>query len=311
VNGFKSQVADMIRTLNEIGFDLGTYHISVWGALRILIVVVLVIVCAQLIGKLARRMFRRIDSLDRTQQLLGEKIATIVVWGVSFLVGIDVLGISLTALTVFSGAFGLAIGFGLQKTFGNLIAGIILLMDRSIKPGDVIAVSDGKGNSFGEVKKIGIRAVSVTTRDNREYLIPNENLMTQQVENWSYSSREVAINIPISVSYGSDLEQVEKLLLEAVTATPRVLAFPSPGVLLSGFGASGVDMTMVVWIDDPEAGVGNVRSDVLWRVWRLFGEHGVEIPFPQSDVNLKDSAGLRALAKAVEAKAVGAREPEA
>ncbi|MGV3511619.1 MAG: mechanosensitive ion channel family protein [Novosphingobium sp.] len=299
MNSFRQQVADVIRVLNEIGFDLGTYHISVWGALRIVIVMLLVIVAAQLIGKLARRTFRRLTSLDRTQQLLGEKIATIVVWGISILVGIDVLGISLTALTVFSGAFGLAIGFGLQKTFGNLIAGIILLMDRSIKPGDVIAVNDGKGNSFGEVKKIGIRAVSVTTRDNREYLIPNENLMTQQVENWSYSSREVAINIPVGVAYGSDLEQVEKLLLEAVTSTPRVLSFPSPGVLLSGFGPSSIDLTMVVWIDDPEAGVGNVRSDVLWRVWRLFRDNGVEIPFPQQDLNLKDSEGLRTLVEAL------------
>ncbi len=299
MTGFGDQVARAVKALNEIGFDLGTYHISVWGALRIVIVVMLVIAFARLLAKFARRMLRRIDSLDRTQQLLGEKIATIVVWGISFFVAIDVLGISLTALTVFSGAFGLAIGFGLQKTFGNLIAGIILLMDRSIKPGDVIAVNDGKGNSFGEVKKIGIRAVSVTTRDNREYLIPNENLMTQQVENWSYSSREVAINIPIGVAYGSDLDKVEKLLLEAINSTPRVLPFPSPGVLLSGFGASSIDMTMIVWIDDPEGGVGNVKSDVLWRVWRLFKEHGVEIPFPQSDVNLKDSAGLRALAAAV------------
>ncbi len=299
MTGFGDQVARAVKALNEIGFDLGTYHISVWGALRIVIVVILVIVFARLLAKFARRLLRRIDSLDRTQQLLGEKIATIVVWGISFFVAIDVLGISLTALTVFSGAFGLAIGFGLQKTFGNLIAGIILLMDRSIKPGDVIAVNDGKGNSFGEVKKIGIRAVSVTTRDNREYLIPNENLMTQQVENWSYSSREVAINIPIGVAYGSDLDKVEKLLLEAINSTPRVLSFPSPGVLLSGFGPSSIDMTMIVWIDDPEGGVGNVKSDVLWRVWRLFKEHGVEIPFPQSDVNLTDSAGLRALAAAV------------
>lgn len=299
----KQQVTEAIRVLNEIGFDLGTYHISVWGALRIVIVMLLVIVAAQLVGKLARRMFRRIDSLDRTQQLLGEKIATIVVWGISIMVGIDVLGISLTALTVFSGAFGLAIGFGLQKTFGNLIAGIILLMDRSIKPGDVIAVNDGKGNSFGEVKKIGIRAVSVTTRDNREYLIPNENLMTQQVENWSYSSREVAISIPVSVAYGSDLEQVEKLMLEAVGSVARVLSFPSPGVLLSAFGPSGIDMTIVVWIDDPEGGVGNVRSDILKAVWRLFRDNGVEIPFPQQDVNLKDSEGLRALVEGLKSEA--------
>lgn len=295
----KQQIGDVVRLLNGIGFDLGTYHISVWGALRILIVLLLVIVFAQLLGKLARRLFRRLTSLDRTQQLLGEKIATILVWGISILVGIDVLGISLTALTVFSGAFGLAIGFGLQKTFGNLIAGIILLMDRSIKPGDVIAVNDGKGNSFGEVKKIGIRAVSVTTRDNREYLIPNENLMTSQVENWSYSSREVSISIPVGVAYGSDLDQAEKLMLQAVASVPRVLAFPSPGVLLSAFGASSVDMTIIAWINDPEAGVGNVKSDILKAVWRLFRDNGVEIPFPQQDLNLKDTEALRMLVEAM------------
>ncbi|WP_231626192.1 mechanosensitive ion channel family protein [Novosphingobium sp. AAP83] len=295
----KQQIAESIRLLNAIGFDIGTYHISVGGALRILIVVLLVFVLGQLVSKLVRRMFRRIDRLDRTQQLLGEKIASIAVWAIAILVGIDILGINLTALTVFSGAFGLAIGFGLQKTFGNLIAGIILLMDHSIKPGDVIAVTDGKGNSFGEVKKIGIRAVSVTTRDNREYLIPNENLMTQQVENWTHSSREVSINIPVGVAYGSDLDQVEKLLLEAISATPRVLNFPSPGVLLSAFGPNSIDLIVVVWIDDPEAGIGNVRSDVLWRIWRCFKDNGIEIPFAQQDITLKDSGALHRIADAL------------
>lgn len=307
----RADLHEIARQLDLIGFDVGDYRVSVYRALIMLAVAIAVIVAGRIITALVRRSFRRITRLDATQQLLGEKLVSMAVWVGLVLAGVDFLGISLTALTVFSGAFGLAVGFGLQKTFGNLISGIILLMDRSIKPGDVIAVNDGKGNSFGEVKKIGIRAVSVTTRDNREYLIPNENLMTQQVENWSYSSREVAIQIPIGVAYGSDLEQVEKLLLEAVSSTPRVLAFPSPSVLLSGFGASSIDMTMVVWIDDPEAGVGNVRSDVLWRVWRLFGEHGVQIPFPQSDVNLKDSEGLRALAKAVGAKVTGTEEPSA
>lgn len=302
MNRFKENVADVIGVLNDIGFDIGTYHISVWGALRIVIVLVLVFVFAQVIGKLARRMFRRIDRLDRTQQVLGEKIATIVVWALAIFVGIDVLGISLTALTVFSGAFGLAIGFGLQKTFGNLIAGIILLMDRSIKPGDVIAVNDGTGMSFGEVKKIGIRAVSVTTRDNREYLIPNEILMTSQVENWSYSSREVAIQLPIGVAYGSDLDKVQKLLLEAVSSVPRVLSFPSPGVLLSAFGPSSIDMAIVAWIDDPEGGVGNVRSDILMAVWRLFRENDVQIPFPQQDLHIRDSDGLRQLAEALKGR---------
>lgn len=303
MNTFRTQVAETVRLLDEIGFTIGSYHISVWGALRILIVMALVVLFARLGSRLARRAFRRIDSLDGAQQLLGEKLVSLAIWILAVLMGIDVLGISLTALTVFSGAFGLAIGFGLQKTFGNLIAGIILLMDRSIKPGDVIAVNDGKGNTFGEVKKIGIRAVSVTTRDNREYLIPNEILMTSQVENWSYSSREVGISVPVGVSYESDLDRVQELLLEAAKATPRVLEHRPPSVLLSGFGASSVDLTVFLWIDDPEEGVANIRSEVLKRVWRLFRENGISIPFPQQDLHLRDSEGLRLLTSSIAAGA--------
>lgn len=299
MNEFQKGAADTVEVLNSIGFDIGTYHISVWGALRIVIVIVLVLVFARLGSRLAKRLFRRIDALDGAQQLLGEKIVSLVVWGLAILIGIDVLGISLTALTVFSGAFGLAIGFGLQKTFGNLIAGIILLMDRSIKPGDVIAVNDGAGSTFGEVKRIGIRAISVTTRDNREYLIPNEILMTTQVENWSYSSRQVGINIPVGVAYGSDLDVVEQLLLEAAKSTPRVLESRPPSVQMVGFGASSVDLNIFAWIDDPEDGVANVKSDVLKRVWRAFKENGIEIPFPQQDLYLKNSEGLRSLAQAM------------
>jgi len=150
---------------------------------------------------------------------------------VTFLIGVDLLGIDLTALTVFSGAFGLAIGFGLQKIFGNLIAGIILLLDKSIKPGDVIAVADQSGQqTFGQIRRIGIRAVSVTTRDEREYLIPNENLMINQVENWSYSSKNVRVQVPVGVSYDADMALAEKLMLEAAAKARRVLATPPPTV---------------------------------------------------------------------------------
>jgi len=249
---------------------------------------VLVFVGATVVSKLARRLFRRIDSLDRTQQLLGEKIASIVVWAIAILAGIDVLGISLTALTVFSGAFGLAIGFGLQKTFGNLIAGIILLMDRSIKPGDVIAVNDGVSNTVGQVKRIGIRAVSVITRDKKEYLIPNENLMVNQVENWSYSSRDVRVKVPVNVSYDTDIVAAEQILLQAARETDRVLAVPEPSVWLNEFGESAIRLEIQIWIEDPEEGIGNVKSDVLKRVWHLFRDNGITIPFPQRDIRVKE-----------------------
>ena len=156
----------------------------------------------RLANRLAGQSIRRSRGLDPTQQLLAQKLAAIAIIAVAFFVGIDLAGIDLTALAVFSGALGLAVGFGLQKTFGNLIAGIILLMDRSIKPGDVISV----GESFGSVNKIGVRAVSIVTRDGKEYLIPNELLMTQEVINWSYSTRDVRITIPIGIAYDCDVQ---------------------------------------------------------------------------------------------------------
>ena len=211
-------VGSVIDTVDKVALSLGDFRISLFDVLIVSAVIVGVLVFAWFASRMARRLVKRMTRLDDAQQLLVEKIVTIIVWAAAFFIGID-LRIDLTALAVFSGAFGLAIGFGL-KTFGNLIAGIILLMDRSIKPGDVIAVADLAGNGFGQIRKIGIRAVSVTTRDQREYLIPNENLMINQVENWSYSSKNVRMQVPVGVSYEADMKLAEELMLEAAQFRP-------------------------------------------------------------------------------------------
>ena len=202
----------------------------------------------------------------------------------------DLLEIDLTSLALFSGGFGLAIGFGLQKTIGNLIAGIILLMDRSIKPGDVIALQ----NEIGWVNKIGVRAVSIITRDGKEHLIPNENLMTQEVENWSYSDRNVRVRIPVSIAYDNDLKLAQELMLRAARESPRVLKSPKPTVWLMSFGDYALQHEILAWISDPESGVGNVRSDVLNRLWFLFKEHGIGLPYPQRDIHIRSlPTGMR------------------
>ncbi|HWT13874.1 MAG TPA: mechanosensitive ion channel domain-containing protein, partial [Allosphingosinicella sp.] len=184
----------------------------------------------------------------------------------------------------FSGALGLAVGFGLQKTVGNLFAGIILLMDRSIKPGDVIVV----GDSFGSVSKIGVRAVSVITRDGKEHLIPNEDLMTREVENWSYSNTNVRVHIPVGVAYDCDLPLAQQLMIQAASESERVLKAPRPSVWLRAFGDNAVEHDIMVWIADPEAGVGNVQSEILNRLWQLFRENGIDIPFPQRDIRVRE-----------------------
>jgi small-conductance mechanosensitive channel len=272
----------------------------VWDGLVVVAVILAIFLLAWFGSRLARRAVNRMTRFDPSQRLLADKLLTIAVWAMAILIGIDLLGIDLTALAVFSGAFGLAIGFGLQKTFGNLIAGIILLMDKSIKPGDVISVADSSGQeSFGQIRKIGIRAISVVTRDKTEYLIPNETLMINQVVNWSYSSRDVRVKAPVGVAYGSDIELVEKLLLEAVKDAPRVLDTPAPRVNLTGFGDSSVDFEIRFWILDPEEGMSNIRSDVYKRVWKLFKENGIEIPFPQRDLNLRGNEQFDRLVEAI------------
>ncbi len=273
----------VIVLMDRIGFEAGRNRISLLSGSRLIVIGVALYVGVRLTHRLLRRYIRRTGALDATQRLLAEKILGITLVVIAFFVGIDLVGIDLTALAVFSGALGLAVGFGLQKTFGNLIAGIILLMDRSIKPGDVIVV----GESFGWVNKIGIRAVSVVTRDGKEHLIPNENLMTQEVENWSYSDRNVRVHVPVRVSYASDQRLAQALMMEATREAPRVLDEPQTNVWMSAFGENGVEYEILVWISDPESGVDNVKSDVLNRLWRLFLENGIEVPLPQRQVTMR------------------------
>jgi len=277
-------IEPLSNELDRIGFDAGKTRISVLTVLQWAVTAVLLFALVRFVNRLTRHLIEGTGRLDPAQKLLVEKLAGIAVIIVAFFVGIDFLGIDLTALAVFSGAFGLAIGFGFQKTFGNLISGIILLMDRSIKPGDVIAV----GDSFGWVNKIGVRAVSIVTRDGKEHLIPNEILMTEEVENWSYSSKNVRVRIPVGVSYASDMEMAVKLMLKAAEESPRVLDLPRANVWWTEYGDSSVNFEVLVWIKDPEEGVGNVRSDVLQRLWFLFKDNGIEIPFPQRDLNFRN-----------------------
>ncbi len=296
-----SELWGLVYALDRFGFTLFDARISAWTVLIALAVLIAALLFARLTIKVACWLIGKVHGFDNAQRLLAQKLVSIAVWTTTFLLTIDLLGIDLTALAVFSGAFGLALGFGLQKTFGNLLAGIILLMDRSIKPGDVIAVNDGITNTVGQVKKIGLRAVSVTTRDKKEYLIPNENLMINQVENWSYSSRDVRIRVPLTVAPNADLELAERLMIEAARSTPRVLEVPRPAAWLMELHEAGATFEIRVWINDPEEGLASVRSDVLKRVWKLFQEHAVELPNrAERQLDLRETPALQALIAAIQ-----------
>ena len=283
-------------SMQAIGIDVGQYRLSLYSVASTIVVAVLLYVGVRLTMRAIKWLLRRNTQIDDTQRILTEKLIAIALFVFAMLFGIDLLGIDLTALAVFSGAAGLAIGFGLQKTVGNLIAGIILLMDRSIKPGDVIVVGDGSsmGGSatlngmpnVGRVAKIGVRAVSVVTRDGKNHLIPNELLMTQPVENWSYSSRDVRVRMRVPVAYDCDLRAAQAIMVDVAKANPRILADPEPVVWITAFGERAVEHELRYWISDPEAGLGNIQGEVFLGIWDRFKDAGIRIPYPRTDVRV-------------------------
>jgi small-conductance mechanosensitive channel len=296
MDGLPEGVLRTIAVLKAIGIDVGSYRLSLYGLFSTIVVAVLLYLAVRIILRSIKWLLRRNTQIDATQRLLAEKLIAIALFVFALLFGIDLLGIDLTALAVFSGAAGLAIGFGLQKTVGNLIAGIILLMDRSIKPGDIIVVGDGSsmGGSalpngvpnVGRVAKIGVRAVNVITRDGKKHLIPNELLMTQPVENWSYASPEVRVRMRVPVGYGCDLRLAQRLIVETAMTNPRILNEPEPAVWITAFGERAVEHELRYWISDPEAGLGNIQGEVFLGIWDRFKEAGIAIPYPRQDVRI-------------------------
>ena len=272
-----------IKLLDDASVNLGDVKFSLLMVIKILLAFSLLIWAVRFISNLLERSFRKSKILTPSQRVLFHKLTVISLYALAFFIGMNIVGLDLTVLTVFSGALGFGIGFGLQKVFSNLISGIILLLDKSVKPGDVIAI----GDTYGWVNSLGARCISVITRDGKEHLIPNENLITQEVENWSYSDSRIRIHIPVGIAYDSDLPLAKKIMLEAVAKNPRVLADPEPRCLILGLGDSSIDHELRAWIDDPANGISNIKSDIYYNIIEGFRENNIEIPFPQRDVNMK------------------------
>ena len=230
---------------------------------------------------LDRRVQSSADLTPSIQVLIGKLIRLLLIT-FAVLIALSTVGIDFSALALFSGAVGVGLGFGLQKIVSNLVSGIILLADKSIKPGDVISV----GDSFGWVGSMGARYTSIVTREGREFLIPNEDFVTQRVINWSYSNDEVRLDVAFGVSYASDPHKICQIAMEATKTVPRVLISPAPVCHLKAFGDSSLDFTLRFWIRDPVDGVTNVRGQVLLALWDAFKREGIEIPYPVRDVRI-------------------------
>jgi small-conductance mechanosensitive channel len=269
--------------LDGLGFDIGEDgRLSVLTVLRTAIVLALFYWVASTLSRLLSTRIEKLPSLNPSARILITKAAQVVLMATAGMMALSANGIDLSALAIFGGAVGLGIGFGLQKIFSNLVSGVLLLLDRSIKPGDVITVDE----TYGRVSTLGMRFASVITRDGHEHLIPNEEFITTKVVNWSYSDSAVRIKRSVGVSYGSDVRLAQKLIVEAAESVPRVLKTPKTRCHLRNFGDNSLDLEVRFWIRDPQDGVNNVTSEVLLAIWDSFREHGIEFPFPQRDVHL-------------------------
>jgi small-conductance mechanosensitive channel len=273
---------DVVKAMDEFAFTFGETRISVLSFFQLTVSIVIFIVLANWLTRFIESRTRRSQYLNPSMRVVLTKTSKFVIYGLAILFALKAVGIDFTAFAVFSGAVGVGIGFGLQKIFSNFISGFILIFDRSIRPGDVITI----GTRFGWVQELNARYVVVRDRDGVESLIPNENLITSEVTNWSYSDRSVRQRLPVAISYNDDPELAMKLMVEAAENHPRVLKSPEPVARLLRFGDNGIELELRIWINDPENGVANVTSDINLAFWKRFKEHNITIPFPQRDVHL-------------------------
>jgi small-conductance mechanosensitive channel len=274
--------------LDDLAFEFGDFRISIMTIISALVVIGVLLTLARIGSTTTATTIRRNEDISPSMQVLAVKAVQITLYGFAFFIGINTVGIDLSGLAILTGAIGVGLGFGLQKVISNLVSGVIILLDKSIKPGDVISL----GETFGWIQTLGARYASVVTRDGKEYLIPNEDLITNQVVNWSHSNDYVRLDIFFGTAYSDDPHKVRELAIEAATTVERVLDYPKrPVCHIVGFGDSSVDYILRFWIKDPTGGLTNIRGGVYLALWDAFKANNISIPFPQREVRMLEEGG--------------------
>jgi small-conductance mechanosensitive channel len=276
-------------TLNRVNLIPGKTQFSLWALLKGLVVVSAFVIVTSLIARAFEKRVMRMPQLAVSTRIGISKFAYFILVGIGVMLGINEAGVDVTTLNVLTGAIGLGLGFGLQSIASNFVSGFVLLIDKSIKPGDVISFTGHTGTStenFGWVQELRGRYVVVRDRDGVETLVPNQNLINNSVINWSYSDQRVRIRLPVMISYEDDPEFALKLLFEAVAHHSRILREPAPVTRLMAFEDYGMRIEVRFWIADPMNGVNNVRSDVNRLIWKLFRDNGVKMPVAQRELRM-------------------------
>ena len=283
-----------IHMLESMRIQLGTISISIWGITEAIITFILLWAAAAAVNRFIAHRLAASTKLTYSDRTLIQRVVKAATVAAVILISLKAAGIHLAAIAVTGGALGFAIGIGLQKIGSNLVSGIMLLISKPIRKGDVIAFEKGfLGTSYGWITRIGLIYVQVATRNGTLEIVPNEVFVTQKIQNLSFSDNLVRLDIPVGISYGSDLKKAIMLAASAAMSINRILKIPEPKCLVREFGDSSVNLVLRAWIEDPQNGIGSVKDAVLLAVWDSFHANGIEFPFPQRDLHIKSAEPLK------------------
>lgn len=279
----------IVQLLHRMSITIGNFHLSVWMLIKASVTLLFVLWIASVLSKWTEKQIHSNRHIEPSSKVLLTKFTkmSFIVFGILF--ALSNIGFDLSIFTLFGGAIGVGIGFGLQKVVSNLICGIVLLLDRTVKPGDVIAIN---GEKFGIVNRLGARCVSVRTLAGEEHLIPNEEMITSKVENWTYSDTNVRVDVIIRVGFYEDVDLALRLLRQAAFNVRRILIDPRPTAVIQNISEYAIELKLRVWIEDPQQGIGEVKSDIYFNILRLFRQHQIKIPYPHHHVSIPQNQEL-------------------
>lgn len=274
-------IDETTQLLQDISFNFGTFHISLFMIVTGAFYLFVLVYFAFFLTAIADRKISQSKTLARSSKLLFTKIVRIVLITLALTIGLISSGVDLSLFAVLGGAIGLGVGLGLQRSISNLFSGMLLLFDRSIEPGDIIELPNG---TFGWVVTMSGRHTEIQTGDNKTHLIPNEELVTQRVINWSHGDTKISVSVDFGVHYKSDPHEVIKIAIAAAAKPARVLKDPAPSCFITAFGDNAINFSLGFWINDAQNGLKNIKGEVLLALWDALKKSNIEIPYPHREI---------------------------
>src|SRR5580692_7077765 len=279
------QLDPAIDALDSVSIVVGGLQLTPLLLIKLGVFLAVALWLSNIVSNFVESRITRSSDLTPSIQVLLVKMIRLALMIFAVALAMSAVGINLSALAIFSGAAGVGIGFGLQKIVANFISGIILLVDKSVKPGDLVTI----GDSSGRISAMKTRYISVAAGDGREFLIPNEDMVTQKVTNWTYTDKNTLVKVTFGTNYESDPRQVCRLAAEIAGSVPRAIKSRTPNCILTEFAETGMKFSLTFWIADPD-GMDNVKSDVMLSLWEAFKREGIRVPYPVRELRVRGGA---------------------